>query len=429
MDKIELRSEEMQDILSRPPHILIRSGISVICSVVLLLIAGSFFFKYPDVVSGEALITTENPPVRLVARSSGKIREWNCTDKSPVSQGQVLCVIENPARTEDVKQIREILSRCLISDSTAGFPPGFNCPDYELGTIQNAWSSFLRAATEYENFLSFNAIQKEREALFLQISGHKRYSASLQKQMELKEEELKIAQTAYDREKRLYEKGVNAQAEMEVAENAYLNIRQSLQQMQTAVASDEIEAAQLIESLSKLDTQYRREKNSLLSGLKTAYSELLSAIENWEEAYLLVSPITGVVTFNTFWTNHQFVNTGDNVLAIVPHNPGEIIGRIQSPASGSGKIRPGQRVNIKVQGYPYMEYGTLQGRVKTISLISSEALYSIEAELPQGLKTGTGKILDFSGELTGLSEIVTDDRSLFSRIFSPLQYLIGNYSE
>jgi HlyD family secretion protein len=167
----------------------------------------------------------------------------------------------------------------------------------------------------------------------------------------------------------------------------------------------------------------------LFSGLKTAYSELLSAIENWEQTCLLVSPIEGTVTFNAFWTNLQFVNAGDKVLAVVPRNQGGITGRIQSPASGSGKIKPGQRVNIKVQGYPYMEYGTLQGRVKTISLISNEAIYSIEVELPQGLKTGTGKILDFPGELTGLAEIVTDDRNLFSRIFSPLQYLISNYSE
>jgi HlyD family secretion protein len=164
-----------------------------------------------------------------------------------------------------------------------------------------------------------------------------------------------------------------------------------------------------------------------LSALKTAYSELLSAIENWEQVYLLRSPVDGTVTFSAFWKSNQFVNAGDKVLAIVSQTPGEIIGRIQSPSSGSGKIKPGQRVNIKVQGYPYMEYGTLQGRVRTVSLISNENTYFIEVELPQGLKTGTGKTLDFTGELTGQAEVITDDRSLFARIFSPLKYLSQNY--
>jgi HlyD family secretion protein len=197
--------------------------------------------------------------------------------------------------------------------------------------------------------------------------------------------------------------------------------------LESAIASDEIESGQLVESLSKLDIQYVREKNSLLSVLKTAYSELLSSIENWEQVYLLRSPVAGTVTFSSFWKSNQFVNAGDKVLAIVSQTPGAIIGRIQSPASGSGKIKPGQRVNIKVQGYPYMEYGTLQGRVRAVSLISNENMYFIEVELPQGLRTGTGKTLDFTGELTGQAEVITDDRSLFSRIFSPLKYLSQNY--
>jgi HlyD family secretion protein len=161
--------------------------------------------------------------------------------------------------------------------------------------------------------------------------------------------------------------------------------------------------------------------------LKTAFGELLSSIENWEQIYLLISPINGTVTFNSFWTKNQYVAAGNRILAIVPELPGRIIGKMQAQASGSGKIKAGQRINIKIQGYPYLEYGTLQGQVKTISLISNENIYSVEAELPQGLKTGTGKELYFTGELIGQAEIVTDDRSLFSRILSPLRYLVTNH--
>jgi HlyD family secretion protein len=427
VDKIELHSEEIQDILTRPPHILVRSGITVICAVLLLLFVGSIFFKYPDVVQGEIVITTENPPVWMVAKTTGKIKELNCADKTPVQQGQVLAVIENPAVTSDIAQLKQQLSHYVIVDSSFFIPPDSAASHYELGSIQNAYSALLRTVTNYDNFLLYNTIEKEKEALKLQITGHIRYSAALQRQLKLKQKELTIAQSAYEREKQLYVKEVISQAEMEMAENTLLAIRQSFQQIQTGIASDQIESAQLAESLSKLDTQYRKEKNSLLLELKTAYSELLSAIENWEQIYLLISPINGTVTFNSFWTSNQFVNAGEKVMAIVPELPGSIIGRMQSQASGSGKIKAGQRINIKVQGYPYMEYGSLQGRVKTISLISNENNYSVEAEIPQDLITGTGKQLQFTGELIGQAEIVTDDRNLFSRILSPLWYLITNH--
>ncbi|GHT75039.1 hemolysin [Bacteroidia bacterium] len=424
---LELRSEEMQDILTRPPHILVRSGISVICGVVILLIAVSFFFKYPDIIVGEAVITTENPPVWLVAKTTGKIKELNCTDNSRVRQGQILAVIDNPALTTNVVQVKSLLNQCVINDTALFFPAELGVSSFELGNIQNTYSTFLKTITNYDNFLSFNSINKEKEALNLQISGHKRYSSTLEKQWHLKQEELEIAQATFDREKQLFNKGIIAQAELEAAENALLNTRQSLQQLQTSMASDQIEAAQLSENVSKLDIQYIREKNSLLSDLKTAYSELLSAIENWEQIYVLVSPIAGTVTFDSFWTSNQFVNAGDKVLAVVPDVPGEIIGRIQTPAVGSGKIKTGQRVNIKINDYPYMEYGSLQGEVRNISLISNGKNYAVEVKLRRGLQTSIGKKLDFAGELTGTAEIMTDDRSLFSRIFSPLKYLINNH--
>jgi HlyD family secretion protein len=387
-------------------------------------------------VDGEIIITTENPPVWLMAQTTGKIKELNCTDKSPVSKGQVLAVIENPAQTNDVKQIKEQLSLCSIVDLDSAFyiPNELLTKDYEttfairqLGTVQNAYSAFLRTVTDYENFLSFNTTEKEKEALKLQIKGHSRYSQTLQRQLQLKQEEMQLAKTAYERETQLFERGIISKSEMETAENTYLNIRQSYQQLQTGRASDQIESAQLEENLSKLDTQQAKEKNSLFSNLKAAQSELNTAIENWEQTYQLISPEDGTVTFNSFWTRNQFVSAGNKVLAIVPNNPGKIIGRIQTQVQGSGKIKPDQRVNIKVQGYPYMEYGALQGKVSNISLLSNEKAYSVEVELPQGLTTGTGKTLDFTGELTGEAEIITDDRSLLTRILSPLAYLLKNH--
>ena len=424
LKSIELRSDEMQDILTRPPHILVRSGISVICLVLVLLFTGSFFFKYPDILTGNVVITTENPPVWLVAKASGKIKELNCEDHSFIKQGDVLVVIENPALVDDVKRVKTLLMQSSISDSTQNFPAELLTSDYELGSIQNSFSNFIKTTTNYENFLSLNSTQKEKEALSARIAGHRNYSGNLQKQLELKQEEVKIAQSVYEREKQLHQKGIISKAEMENAENSWLNARQSLQQLRTNIASDRMEMGQLQESLSKLDIQFIREKNSMLSELKTVYNELLANIENWEQTFLLISPMEGRITFNTVWSNHQFVNAGDKVLAVVPEKLGKLVGKMQSPAEFSGKINTGQRVNIKLSGFPYMEYGSLHGIVENISLVPESNFYTVDITLTNGLITNTGKRLNFTGELSGQAEIVTDDRSLFERVLSPLKYLL-----
>ena len=107
---------------------------------------------------------------------------------------------------------------------------------------------------------------------------------------------------------------------------------------------------------------------------------------------------------------------------------GQIIGKIQLPSEGSGKVKAGQRVNISVTGYPYMEFGYLTGTVQSVSLLADEeGLYTVTVSLPQDLYTSYGKKLDFGGELTGTAQVLTDERSLTARLFSPLRYLWEKY--
>lgn len=70
--EIELRSEEVQEILSAVPSWLIRYGISLIFVLVLMLIFLSWLIRYPD-MTGSANIVTED--LRLIDRVFNTFRE------------------------------------------------------------------------------------------------------------------------------------------------------------------------------------------------------------------------------------------------------------------------------------------------------------------------------------------------------------------
>lgn len=80
--KLELRSQEVQDVLGRVPPSILRWGITVIALVLIALLAGAYFFKYPDTLSGQATISARNDakgsmPVctlLLPAQGSGKVK-------------------------------------------------------------------------------------------------------------------------------------------------------------------------------------------------------------------------------------------------------------------------------------------------------------------------------------------------------------------
>ena len=424
---IELRSDEVKDILTRPPHSLVRYGTTVIFVVLGLIFVGWFIFRYPDIVTGSVSVTTQNPPSWLLAKSTGRLKDLYISDKQFVKQGDLIAVIDNPASTEDVKAVKRYLqTETIVSDSVVLLSQNLLNHTYELGELQASFSDFIKAAVNYENFVSLNLTKQDEVSIRQQIQGRTVYTSNLNTQLDLKRKELALAKSTYDRDKQLYEKGVLSKSEVEESEKTYLGLRLVLQQLEGTILSEKIENNKLSSSASKLTVEYLQDKNSKHSELVSAYRELVSEIETWEQKYMLITPQSGVVTFNSYWTKNQIVSTGDKVFVVVPANQGDLIGKVEIPESGAGKIKIGQLANLKISGYPYLEYGVLQGTVKSISLVANQNKYAVEIALCSGMKSTTGAVFNFTGELNGTAEIVTEDRSLANRILSPLKYLLTN---
>lgn len=85
--------------------------------------------------------------------------------------------------------------------------------------------------------------------------------------------------------------------------------------------------------------------------------------------------------------------------------------------SGSGHIKTGQQVHIKLDNYPSAEHGMLEGTVETISLLPKEQNYLIRIKFSDGLRTTYGKTIDLKQEMVGQAEIVTRDVRLMERFF------------
>lgn len=423
---IELRCEEVQEILTRPPHALVRWGITAFFSVLALFFIGGCFFKYPDVVSAEITITTEHPPVWIVARGSGKIKEVYGKDRERIEAGKIIAVLENPAETEDVLLLEEALQDFCLTDSCVY---GILFPEHlALGSIQAVYATFIKSLTDYRNFLALDLYEQKIEATCKELQEYRNYIRHLNRQAELDKEQVRIAETVHSREKKLFGEGLTAQSDYEEAKQVFLNRQQGQEQMMTSLSSAKIQEAQLQQNILEIRMERSREANTLGTALKAAYNELQVSIEDWKMTYLFISTAGGILSYNNVWQKNQNVNSGDKVFSIVASQTGDIIGKIKLPVNGSGKVKPGQRVNISVTGYPYMEFGFLTGTVVSVSLLKdSDSMYTVTVSLPQNLCTSYGKVLDFNGELTGTAEVMTDERSVTGRLLEPLRYLWVKY--
>lgn len=74
--------------------------------------------------------------------------------------------------------------------------------------------------------------------------------------------------------------------------------------------------------------------------------------------------------------------------------------------------------------FPDQEFGIIEGRLSSISLVPTEDNYILEIVFPKGLITNYGKRLPVFYEMKATAEIVTDDLRLIERFFQPLKKIL-----
>ncbi len=426
IEKIEIRSDEVQDILVKVPRWIIRWGILVILITVVLIICGSWLFKYPDINRSGILITTENPPATLVARVNGKIEKLFVEDNEYVEAYQNLAIIESAADYKDVLVLNEILIeiRNMIPkfDMLIQLELGSN---YLLGEIQPAYSSFLKAHKDYQDFVELDYYNQKINSIEGELNQQNIHLSSLRKLTSILGRELDLVKRQYLRDSSLFQNNVISEAEYEKAKTSWLNKEFDFEQSRVNESTTEIQIEKLKQNVLDMELKLTEDLRNQQNNWQESLENLISAVSIWKQKFILTAPIEGMVSFTAYYSENQNVREGDKVMTIIPKDQGKIIGRINLSLEGAGKVDLDQRVNIRIDNYPYLEYGMVQGIVSNISLVPDDREYVVEVALPNGLSTLYDVEIPFDQEMQGKAEILTDNRRLLERIISPIRSVIS----
>ena len=418
IEEIELRSEEVQEILTRVPHWMIRWGSVLFLSLILMLLAISWFVKYPDIIVSEVLVTTKIPPQKEYAKITGKFDVILVKDNEIVQPKQTLAVIENTADYKDVIKLKAILDTTKVNHHKDFYFPINKLPVLFLGEMDGNFALFENAYIQYRLNKDLQPFQNDAMANRITVTELKRRLANLKSQKEIQKVELNFKKKDLDRNKSLFDKGIIAAQEYESKQLEYLQAERNFKTMISSIS-------QLRENISNANKTSRgteisstKEEMILLKKVIQSLSQLKQQIKNWELRYLLKSNIKGKVSFLNIWDKNQTVNQGDLVFTIIPTENSNFVAKLKTPTQNSGKIKIGQKVNIKLANYPEYEFGMLKGTVQNISLIpDKDGFYLVDVSLPKTLITSYNKKIDFKQEMRGTAEIITEDLRLINRFF------------
>lgn len=420
-DGLKIYSEEVRDVLSDPPKTILKWGNSILLGFITLLFFLSWYIKYPDIVVAPVVITTNIPPEKILAKTSGKIEAILINDKVIIKENTPLAIIQNSADYKEVLNLSKDIN-VINSQDESTLNTNFNkiIDRYKLsnlGDIRQAFSLFEKDCIAHDLNQELQPFQVQAKA---QNSESKQISTRLsilQQQKSLNESELQLQKNDVNRYEILFNKGIISAQDFDNKKLGYLQAEKNYRNLLNTIS--QLKSA-LIENT-------RSSKSNKISGTKEnvtlensqiqSFYQLKKAIKDWELMYVLKSSEAGKVSFLQIWTANQSISAGEPVFAVIPSLEKGYIGKLKAPAMNSGKIKIGQLVNIRLANFPDTQYGMLQGVIQNISLTpDKEGNLLIDVILPKKLETSYHKKIVFQQEMSGSAEIITEDLRLIERL-------------
>jgi hypothetical protein len=423
----ELHSEEVEEIMSYIPNRIIRWGLTVIFAVFATLLIGTYCYKSPEIIKAPMILTTKNPPVSLISKSTGKIDRLFAVDGQIIIEKGNIALINNPTDFAHFLILKKELADCFKIVDWDDQVFTFDLSDHlTLGELQESFGPFLKSRNNFKHYLTQNFLPKKIALINKQIVKQEEYYETLNRQREIQQNDLTLSGKSFTRDSLLYQKQTISESEYEKSRQLFLSKKSAFIGYEAGLRTTESSILQMQSSKVELQMQHERELSEYRLSLDESMQNLENAIHLWEEKYLVASPIKGKLTYTSIWSVNQEVKTGELIATIIPIEESSIIAKAVIPPSGFGKVQIGQRVNIKLSGFPYMEFGMLRGKIKSISLVPDAKGYIADIELSEGMTSSYREKLKFIQQMDGTAEIITKEMRLITRLINPLRAFFDN---
>jgi HlyD family secretion protein len=214
----------------------------------------------------------------------------------------------------------------------------------------------------------------------------------------------------------------------------YLDLQNKVDslQKQIAIQVQEIEQAhQAHQAAQKNATRLESERETeILSQIDKQQQELtdlegkLSQAKEQHKQSIIRASVTGIVYDIKVAKTGATVQAGDELLSIVPQGETLVLeAKVQN--RDIGFIKSGMQTKVKLETFPYQEFGMLEGTVDQISpnAIADKDLglvFPVYVKLQQQTVKVKGREVPLSPGMTSTAEIVTRQKTVLSFLLEPI---------
>lgn len=360
---------------------------------------------------------------------TGKIKDIYVSDGETVSKGQPLAIIEPDAHRADRRRFEDefltlqlIIARLhmalryakkqdnrpLALSAAVGSPPSFVAQQQQI--LEQTIAAF--ESKQRTTFTQINQLQAERaQILKIILELEHVVNNSLQ--------QMNIFKVLVDKERTTKIQFLDSQ-------RLYFDAR-------IRIESEKYRLTEINTSIETLHMQRTEEREALKLNIMTELAETqqrMAVVEQElnkariaEQQTQLTAPVSGTVQQLSIHTIGDVVQTGEQLMIIVPKNAVlEIVAMLLNKDKGT--VRKGQPARVKIEAFPFTSYGVLEGEVLSISAdaISQETdlLFPVRVSLPEIQITTNQQATPLTSGMAVTVEVKTGDRRVIEYLLSPL---------
>lgn len=407
----DIHSEDLQEIISKPPSWLLKRGITFIVLTIFMLFGLTFFIRYPEVVPVSMKFNTSSAPKVLTGKVTGNLVKILVKDGTAVDKNTDIAYLESVADHHQVLHLLDKMKQVRSSTIELADLKDIVTPtELELGELQNSYQNFYLAYLNYVAINKEGIYQKRKNFIQNEVKYINEQNHRIQQSFDLQKRELALAEEEYAKYQILAEKKVISQLELQQKEALLLAKRQSIPQTENTIIGNQSSRLSKDKEMSEINNQMFEEEKKFYQSLNT----FISDAENWKKQYVISSPAKGTLIYGDFLQENQLIKIGEE-LFYVNANKEDYYGEILIPQSKSSKVKVGQEVLIKVQSYPYQEYGYLRGRIDYISDIPiRDSVFFSKVILNRNEKDS---VIKLKPGILADADIITEDQSIIKRIW------------
>lgn len=415
-----------------PASILRMSIVVVIVNLAILLLFVSII-DFKNIIKVPASIEQTGLVEAVIAHQEGTVVFEDIANNQKVQQDEVIAVIEDPRDTDQNRNTANILKQInpamLLSD-----PIKYEQILHELehtvplwvvpiSNLQSLLKDYFRVRTLDKDLLQsrdavMRAANKQEESM---IEVYQNIDSINARIMALLEED-------YERDSILY-------SELTLSKDQLSELEMRSLRERSDMIDHLIEQSRMLQARSiredqriSLSGQYQKLTEELKAKILQALQLVDRNVKIWEADMVIKSPFTGWLLYDET-RERKYVRRGDTLAFMVKLNPEQSESEVllYVPKKFINYLEIGNKVKLKVDEYPYIDFGILEANLTTKPEEPIGDRYICKATLKNGLKTNYGiQLRQKNFPYTATSEISINEEPLIQKLKKRLLWKYRN---